>query len=56
MENVTAFKYMGQVMTTGDYDWPVVVGNLQKEMNSWGRLLRILIQEGADTKVSGYFT
>ena len=53
LENVTAFKYMEQVMTAGDDDWPEVMGNLQRERKSWGRLSRILIQEGADPKVSG---
>ena len=37
LENVTAFRYLGWVMTKVDYDWPAVVGNLQKERNSWGR-------------------
>ena len=41
-------------MTTGDYDWLAVVGNLGKERNSWGWLSRILIREGADPKVSGH--
>ena len=52
---MTTFKYLGQVMTAGDYDWPAVVGNLQKARKSWGRLSRILIWEGADTKVLGKF-
>ena len=30
LENVTAFKYLGQVMKAGYDDWPAVVGNLQK--------------------------
>ena len=42
LENVTAFKYMGKVMMTVDYDWPALLGNLQKARKSWGRLLRIL--------------
>ena len=54
--NVTEFKYLGQVMTAGDDDWPAVVGNLQKARKSWGRLLRILSREWADMKVSGYFS
>ena len=53
LENVTAFKYLVQVMTVGDYDWPAVVGNFQRVRNSWGRLLRIFSWEGADTKVPG---
>ena len=43
------------MLTAGDDDWLTVVGNLGKARNSWGRLSRILIQEGADLKVSGSF-
>ena len=39
----------------GDDDWPTVTGNLQKERKSWGRMSRILIWEGMDSKVSGHF-
>ena len=54
--NVTTFRYLGRVMTAGDDDWPAVIGNLQKARKSWGRLLRILIRERADLKVSGHFS
>ena len=43
-------------MTAGDDDWPAVLGKLQREMTIWGRLLRILSREGADTKVSEHFS
>ena len=56
LENMTAFRYIGQVMTSGDYDWPAVVGNLQRVRNSWGRLSQILSREGVDTKVLGHFS
>ena len=56
LENVTTFKYMLLVMTAGDDYWPAVVGSLWKARKSWGRLSRILIQEGADPKVSGKFS
>ena len=55
LENVTAFRYLGRVLTAGDDDWLVVVGNLEKARKSWGRLSRILSREGADPKVSGSF-
>ena len=55
LENVTAFKCLGRAMTAGDDDWPAVVGNLQKARKSWGRLLRIMIQEGEDPKVSEHY-
>ena len=55
LENVTTSKYLGRVMTAGYDDWPEVIGNLQMARNSWGRLSRILIREGADLKVSVHF-
>ena len=55
MENVTAFKYMGRVLTAWEDDWPEVAGNLHKAKKSWVRMSRILIREGADPKVSGNF-
>ena len=55
LENVTVFKYMGLVITAGGDDWPAVVGNLQKERESWGSLSRILILEGVDPVILGYF-
>ena len=53
--NVTAFKYLGRVMTMGDDDCTEVACNLQKARNNCGRMSRILIREGANTKVSGHF-
>ena len=53
---MTALRYMGRVMTAGDDDWHAVVDNLHKVRNIWGRLLRILIREGTDPKVSGNFS
>ena len=55
LENVTAFRYLGRALTAGYDKWLAVVGNLGKARNSWGQLSRILSQEGADLKVSGFF-
>ena len=55
LENVTEFKYLGQVMTAVDDDWPVVLGKICKARKSWGRLLRILSREEEYPKVSGHF-
>ena len=55
LENVTAFKYLGRAMTVRDDDWPAVAENLQNARKSWGRILRILSREGADTKLLGHF-
>ena len=50
-----AFKYLVQVMTAVDDDWPAVVVNLCNARKSWGRLSQLLSQEGADPKVSRHF-
>ena len=55
LETVTSFKYLGQVLTVGGDNWPVVVRNLKKARRSWARLTRILGQEGAKPRVSGMF-
>ena len=55
LENVTAFKYLGRLVTVLDDDWPAVVGNLQKVRNSWGWLLRILRRKGGSKVVGTFF-
>ena len=55
LDTVSTFKYLGQVMTVGDDNWPVVTGNIVKERKIWGRLSRILSREGADKRVPGNF-
>ena len=35
LENVMEFKYMGQVITEVNDDWPTVVGKLQRVRKSW---------------------
>ena len=55
MRAVTEFKYLGRVLTDTDDDWPAVAGNIRKAWASWGRLARVLVQEGADPKVSRSF-
>ena len=48
-------KYLGQVLTSLDNDWPAVVGNLREARKKWAWLLRILEQEGENPWVSGMF-
>ena len=55
MRTVTEFKYLGRVLTNTDYDWPAVAGNIRKARASWGRLARIMVQEGAELKVTRSF-
>ena len=53
---VSEFKYLRMILTSLDYNWPVVVGNLRKARKRWARMLRILGQEGADPVLLGIFT
>ena len=55
MKAVAEFQYLGRVLTATDDDWPAVAGNIRKARVSWGRLARVLGQEGADPKVSRSF-
>ena len=55
IKNVTEFKYLGRVLTVGEDNWLVVVGNLVKAQRSWGRLSQVLGREGADPKASQMF-
>ena len=55
MEAVSDFCYLGRLLTATDDDWPEVAGNIRKALMSWGRLARVLGQEGADPKVSQSF-
>ena len=50
-----AVWYLVRVLTELDNEWLAVVVNLGKSRKSWGGVSRILIQEGADPKVSGHF-
>ena len=51
IKNVSAFKYLGRVLTAGNDNWLAVVGNLGKARRSWERLYRVLGREGSDPKV-----
>ena len=55
IKNVSAFRYLGRVLTVGDDYWLAVVGNPGKARKRGGRLSRVLVQEGADPKVSENF-
>ena len=52
---VTSFKYMGQVISAMDDDWPAVVINLARAKTVWSRMSRILSREGVTSWVSDLF-
>ena len=46
MEAVSEFRYLGQLLTATDNDWPAVAGNIKKARRIRGRLSRVLGREG----------
>ena len=55
VEMVASFKYLGRMILASDYNWPVVVRNLDRARNIWRRMPCILIREGESLQVSGFF-
>ena len=55
LEMVTAFKYLGRIITASDDNWPAVVEKFQKARKQWSRLSRIIGWEGVDPWTSGNF-
>ena len=55
LENVTAFRYLGRVMTAGDDGWPAVVGKLQKARKSWGAVVADFEPGGGRSEGVGTF-
>ena len=55
LETVNYFKYLGWVLTASDDDWPAVVGSLRKSRKIWAQMMRVLVREGANPRVSGTF-
>jgi hypothetical protein len=55
LQRVDTFKYLGRPLASTDSNWPAVNGNLAKARKRWGRIRCVIIWEGADARVSGYF-
>ena len=55
LDMVTSFKYLGQVISATDDDWPAVVRNLAQENKVWSRMSCIISREVATPWVSGLF-
>ena len=52
---VPSFKYLGQTMLSSNENWTVVEQNLRREQGKWGRMVKILVREGADRRKAGVF-
>ena len=50
-----AFKYLGRPLDQTDDDWPAIRRKIKQARTVWERLGKLLIQEGADTRVAEMF-
>ena len=55
LENVTAFKYLGWVMTAVDDDWPAVVGKLSNIKEELGAVVADIDPGGGGSEGVGTF-
>ena len=46
LTTVKSFNYIVRILTASYYNFPEVVGNLQKSWKKWARMLRVLVREG----------
>ena len=52
---VTAFNYLGRVLSSLDSDWPAVYRNLGRARQRWGMVSRVLTRERATPRIAGMF-
>ena len=52
IEGVGRLKYLGRLLDRSDDDWPLILHNIRKARQVWGRIGEILWRERAETTVS----
>ena len=55
MDGVANFKYLGRPLDQTGNDWPVVRLTFRWAHRVWGRLGKLLLREGEETKVAAMF-
>ena len=55
MEGVAKFKYLGRPLEQTDDNWPELRQNVKWAQRVWGRLVKMIIREGVESKVGGMF-
>ena len=54
-EGVDSFKYLERVLHQMDDDWPVVLCNIRRARQFWGRIWKFMRREGSDLIISAKF-
>ena len=47
-QEIEVFKFLGQMLDRSDNNWPVVLHNIRKTRQVWGRLVKFLQREGSE--------
>ena len=55
LEGVVTFKYLGRPLDQTDDDWMAIIRKRKRVSKVWGRLGKMFIREGADTRVLEMF-
>ena len=55
VERLDYFKYLGKILHRSDEDWTVVLRNIRRVRQVWGRLEKLLRREGTDPIISTNF-
>ena len=55
LTEVPLFKYLRQMLSSSDGNWPAVEQNLRRARGKWGRLAKLWGREGADKIMAGRF-
>jgi hypothetical protein len=55
VEQVDGFCYLGRELVSDGTDAPAIAKNIRKARARWGQISRLLVREGADSKIAGNF-
>ena len=55
LDRVGEFNYLGRLMLWNNSDWPAMYRNIKKARQQWGKIVRVLKQEGATVRAFGRF-
>ena len=52
VEGVDSIKYLGWILSRADKYWPSIIRNIRRARQVWGKIVKLLRWEGADTIIS----
>ena len=55
IQKVSAFKYLGRILSANDDDLPAVIANVRCARQRWGQVAQLLVWEGTSVSMMSYF-